>query len=50
MAFAMHFVLPSKLYHPIVYTDLVALVLCLGGFFVYHHYLREGALSMTKAS
>ncbi len=48
MAFAMHFVLPGNLYQPLVYTDIVALVLCLGGFFIYHHFSKEGALSMAK--
>jgi len=41
--------LAGNLYQPIVYTDGVALVLCLAGFFVYHHYSREG-LGMDSSS
>jgi hypothetical protein len=50
MAFALHFVLPGKLYQPLVYTDIVALVLCLGGFFIYHHYSKEGSMAMSRGS
>ena len=45
MAFALHFVLPGNLYQPIVYTDGVALALCLGGFFVYQK--GKDTLSMS---